>query len=116
MRVKLSVKYPDEREDICNQLINILELDENNSFILYEFDRNIERQNKILEMKKKIQIYFACSTISSFKPKFECNRPCLNIVRGILRQQNYNFIGNDYTIKIDGIPKKTIKYIIFRDK
>jgi hypothetical protein len=66
-------------------------------------------------VKEEIQKFFACSTISSFKPNFECKRPYLNIIRSILRKKNYTFIGNDYTIKINNIPKKTIKYIIFRN-
>lgn len=115
MRIKLSDKYQNEREEICNKIITILELKEDNTFLLYELDDNIEKQNKILELKEEIQKYFACSTISSFKPNFECKRPYLNIIRSILRKQNYKFIGNDYTIKINNIPKKTIKYIIFRN-
>ena len=116
MRIKLSEKYQNEREDICNKIITILELKEDNTFLLYELDDNIEKQKKILELKEEIQKYFACSTISSFKPNFECKRPYLNIIRSILRKQNYTFIGNDYTIKINNIPTKTIKYIIFRNK
>ena len=115
MRIKLSDKYQNEREEICNKIITILELKEDNTFLLYELDDDIEKQNKILELKEEIQKYFACSTISSFKPNFDCKRPYLNIIRSILRKQNYTFIGNDYTIKINNIPKKTIKYIIFRN-
>ena len=115
MRIKLSEKYQSEREDICNKLINILKLDDNNSFLLCNLDEDMEKQNQIMEMKEEIQKYFACSTISSFKPNFECKRPYLNSVRSILRQQKYNFIGNDYTIKINNVPKKTIRYIIFRE-
>ena len=115
MRIKLSEKFQNEREDICNKIITILKLKEDNTFLLYELDDNIEKQNKILELKEEIQKYFACSTISSFKPNFECKRPYLNIIRSILRKQNYTFIGNDYTIKINNIPKKTIKYVIFRN-
>ena len=114
MRIKLSEKFPIEREDICNKIINILELDENKSFLLCELDNDTEKQNKILEMKEDIQKYFSVSCISSFRPKFECKRPYLNIVRSILRKQGYTFIGNDYTIKINNNPKKTIKYLIFR--
>ena len=116
MRIKLSEKYQNEREEICNKIITILELTEDNTFLLCELDEDIEKQNKLLELKEEIQKYFACSTISSFKPNFECNRPYLNIIRSILRKQNYTFIGNDYTIKINNIPTKTIKYIIFRNK
>ncbi len=115
MRIKLSEKYQNEREDICNKLINILNLGEDKTFLLCDLDADTEKQNKILEMKEEIQKYFACSTISSFKPNFECKRPYLNIVRSILKKQNYTFIGNDYTIKINNVPKKTVKYMLFRN-
>jgi len=115
MRIKLSEKYLTEREEICNKIISILDLKADNTFLLCELDEDIEKQNKIIDLKEEIQKYFACSTISSFKPNFECKRPYLNIIRSILRKQNYNFVGNDYTIKINNIPKKTIKYIIFRN-
>ena len=115
MRIKLSEKYITQREEICNKIITILGLKEDNTFLLCELDEDIEKQNKIMDLKEEIQKYFACSTISSFKPNFECKRPYLNIIKSILRKQNYNFIGNDYTIKINNIPKKTIKYIIFRN-
>ncbi len=115
MRTKLSDKFQNEREQICEKLISIIELDDNNSFLLSELDDNVEKQNKILEMKSEIQQYFACSTISAFKPNFECKRPYLNIIRSILRKQGYTFIVNDYTIKVNGVPMKTIKYYIFRE-
>ena len=87
MRVKLCDKYKLEREEICKKLIFFLKLDDNQSFILCELDEDIEKQTAILNMKDEIQKYFACSEISSFKPNFECKRPYLNIVRGILRKQ-----------------------------
>jgi hypothetical protein len=113
MRTKLSDKYQTEREVICNKIIEILG---NKTFILCDLDEDIEKQNKILELKPEIQQYFACSTISSFKPNFECKRPYLNIIRGILRKQNYTFIGNDISIKQpDSSYKRSIKYVLFRD-
>ena len=115
MRIKLCIQYKQEREDMCRKIIEILQLDSNNSFLLSELDADIDKQTRILDMKEDIRKIFACSEISSFKPNFECKRPYLNIIRGILRKQNYNFIGIDYTIKINNVPKKTIKYIIFRD-
>ena len=113
MRTKLSDKYQAEREVICNKIIEILG---DKTFILCDLDEDIEKQNKILELKPEIQQYFACSTISSFKPNFECKRSYLNIIRGILRKQNYTFIGNDISIKQpDSSYKRSIKYVIFRD-
>jgi len=116
MRVKLSEKYQFEREDICKRIIDILELDTNQSFLLFDLDKNIEKQNKIIDMKEEIQKHFACSTISSFKPNFECKRPYLNIVRSILRQQKYTIDITDFCIKYEnGLSLKTMKYKIFRN-
>ena len=115
MRVKLCEKYKEEREDICKKLLAILNLDANNSFLLCELDANIEKQTDILAMKEEIQKCFACSEISSFKPNFECKRPYLNVVRGILRKQGYTFISTDIDIKINDVVKRTKKYIIFRN-
>ena len=36
MRIKLSEKYKDERETICNKILEILDLDENNSILLFD--------------------------------------------------------------------------------
>ena len=103
MRIKLSEKYLTEREEICNKIITILDLKEDNTFLLCELDEDIEKQNKIMDLKEEIQKYFACSTISSFKPNFNCKRPYLNIIRSILRKQNYNVNGNDIEIKLPAI-------------
>jgi hypothetical protein len=115
MRIKLSEKYIDEREEICNKLINMLNLDLEGCFLLSNIDEDIDKQNKIMELKNDIKKYFAVSTISSFKPNFNCKRPYLNIVRSILRQQGYTFDGKDCEFKIEeNIYKRTIKYKIFR--
>ena len=116
MRIKLSEKYQTEREDICARLISILQLDANNSFLLCDLDDNIEKQQKILEMKEEIQKYFACSTISSYKPGFECKRPYLNIVRSILRKQDYIFERCEIEkSNNDGSFFRSTKYKIFRN-
>ena len=116
MRIKLSEKYNNEREEICKKIISIVDLDENKSFLLCDLDNDIEKQQKILDLKEELQKYFACSTISSFKPNFECKRPYLNIVRSILRKQKYKIENSDYWVKYEnGLMKRTIKYKIFRD-
>ena len=116
MRVKLSEKYKIEREELCKKIIDILKLDANNSFLLCELDADLEKQTEILNMKDDIQKCFACSEISSFKPNFECKRPYLNIVRGILRKQGYTFENNNILFKLEyGNYKKTMKYKVFRN-
>ena len=115
MRIKLNEKYIDEREKICDTIISILNLDNDKCILLSDLDLDIDKQNKIIELKEEIKKYFAVSTISSFKPNFECKRPYLNIIRSILRQQGYTFEGKDYEFKIsENIYQRTIKYKIFR--
>lgn len=75
MRIKLSEKYQTEREEIYNKILTILDLKDDKSFLLCELDEDVEKQNKILDLKEEIKKYFACSTISSFTPNFECERP-----------------------------------------
>jgi hypothetical protein len=116
MRIKLSEKYKNEREQLCEQIIDIINLDETGCFLLSEIDENNDKQNKIIDLKDKIKQIFAVSTISSFKPNFVCKRPYLNIIRSILRQQGYIFEGKDCEFKIsENIYKRTIKYKIFRE-
>ena len=117
MRVTKQSKYQKEREDICLKLISILEIDTDGCFLLNELDSNIEKQNKILDMKDEIQKYFAVSSITAFKPNVssETKRPYLNIARAILRQEGYLFEGKDHWKKHDnGLLERTIKYTIFR--
>jgi hypothetical protein len=115
MRIKLCIQYKAEREDMCRKIIEILQLDSNNSFLLSELDADIDKQTRILDMKEDIRKIFACSEISSFKPNFECKRPYLNIIRGILRKQGYTFLSTDIDLKINDVVKRTIKYIVLRN-
>jgi len=116
MRVKLCDKYKNEREEICKKIIAILKLDHDNSFLLADLDADTEKQTAILTMKEEIQKCFACSEISSFKPNFECKRPYLNIVRGILRKQGYTFECDTTFNKLEkGSYKTSTKYKVFRN-
>lgn len=116
MRVKLCEKYKDEREEICKKLIDILKLDDNQSFLLYDLDSDIDKQTSILNMKEEIQKCFAVSSLAVYKPGRECKRPYLNIVRGILRQQGYTFDCDTTFNKIEkGHYKTSTIYKVFRD-
>ena len=45
MRTKLSEKYQLEREELCNKIIALLELNPENSFLLYDLDNDIKKIN-----------------------------------------------------------------------
>ena len=116
MRQKLKDKYQKEREEYCNKIITILQLDDNNSFLLCDLDEDIDKQNELLAMKDEIKKCFTVSDISTFKPHCECKKPYLNMVRSILRQQNYTVNYEPHIINYENnLFKKTIKYRIFRN-
>ena len=69
MRIKLSEKYKEQWDNICNKLITILNLDSNNTFLLCDLDNDLEKQKQIIDMKEDIQNVFACSTISAFRTR-----------------------------------------------
>jgi hypothetical protein len=114
-RVKLCEKYHNEREEMCKKLIEIV----GTEFYLSDLDEDAVKQASILSLKDEIQKIFAVSSISSFKPNLQdvVKRDYLNIVRGVLKQQGYNFEGKNSFKKVDeeGLLKKTMKYKIFRD-
>ncbi len=113
-RIKLSEQYHNEREELCKKLIDIV----GTEFLLSELDENLEKQTSILALKDDIQKCFAVSSISTFKPNLinTVKRDYLNIVRGILKQQGYRFVGNERVeICENGILKRTTKYYIFRN-
>ena len=55
MRLK-SELYKKEQDDIAQKIINILDLDIDNSITLYELDNNEERKNSLLQSPKFTQI------------------------------------------------------------
>jgi hypothetical protein len=116
MRIKKSDKYKMERQAICNKIISILELSDTNTFLLCDLDSNKIKQDQLLSLKYDIKTCFECSTISTFKPNFSCKRPYLNLIRSILRKENYTFEGKDILFKNDkGVYIKTMKYCILKN-
>lgn len=112
--VKCSIKYKEEREAICNKLIDIV----GTEFLLCDLDADVEKQQAILALKDDIQKYFAVSSISAFKPNLKDNvkKAAFNIVRRILRQQGYNVEYTEQSISGgNGFYKKVMKYKIFRN-
>jgi hypothetical protein len=115
MRLKLSDKYVLQREELCNKILTILAIDDRNYFLLCDLDADTDKQQQLLNLKDEIKTYFACSTISTFKPNFKCKRPYLNIIRSILRQQSYSVTSENHWNKIsDGTFQRTMKFVIHR--
>ena len=110
MKLK-SLLYKQEQEEIINKIINILELDNDNSIILYNLDNDHNKQNKILELIPEIKKYYSFSTIIGASEPDKAKRPYLSIIKQITKSK-YKINSYDYRIKQDDKEDiRTKKYI-----
>jgi hypothetical protein len=100
MKLK-SILYKKEQEKLVNKIINILELDNTNSIILYDLDNDKNKQNKILELIPEIRKYYSFSTIIGASEPNKAKRPYLSIIRQLTKSK-YKLNSYDYRIKQDG--------------
>jgi hypothetical protein len=112
MRLK-SELYKNEQLEIMNKIINILELDDNNSITLYELDNDIEKQEKILEILPEIKKYFKCKCVKSLIAPEKVKRIYLSLIRYITKLE-YNMIGVQFLIQKDKSKIRTVKYIFIK--
>ena len=101
MKLK-SILYKKEQDDLVDKIINILELDDENSIILYNLDNNKIKQDKILELIPEIRKYYSFSTIIGASEPTKAKRPYLSIIRQLLKSK-YKLNNYDYRIKQDKI-------------
>jgi hypothetical protein len=112
MRLK-SELYKNEQLEIMNKIINILELDKNNSITLYELDNDIIKQQKILNMLNDIKKYFKCQCVKSLIAPEKVKRIYLSLIRYITKLE-YNMISSQHLIHINNSTIRTVKYIFIK--
>ena len=108
-----NVLYKKEQENILEDIINILNLDADNSTTLYELDTNIIKQKKILDLIPVIRKYFTTKNIIGAKEPEQCKRPYLSIIKNIVKIK-YNVYHSDWRIDIDSKKIRTTKYIFIK--
>lgn len=109
MRLK-SELYSNEQKNILNKIINILDLDENNSIILYDLDNDENKKQKIMELLPDVKKYFTCSRVIGVNNPDKCKRPYFSIIK-FVSKNIYNIINTPHRIKIEDKSIKTVKYI-----
>ena len=110
MKLK-SILYKKEQEEIVNKIINILELDNENSIILYNLDNDKTKQDKILELIPEIRKYYSFTTIIGASEPTKAKRPYLSIIRQLTKNK-YKLNSYDFRIKQHGNEDiRTKKYI-----
>lgn len=107
--------YKKEQEDICDKVIDILELDDKNSFILRNLDNDKIKQQKILDLIPDIRKYFAFGHIKGVSEPKNTLRPYMSIIRQICKIK-YNVIPTNYMMRISKEKEvKTMKYFFYEN-
>jgi len=79
-----SLKFENQRKEILDKLLDIIKFKDDNSFTLMDLDANLELQNKIMELSPDIKKYYSASSCRGVHDN--CKRPCLGIIRFVLKQ------------------------------
>ena len=110
MRLKREL-YKKEQEEICNKIIEILDLPETNTITLYELDNDKEKQEKIIELIPDIRKYFSFNSIKAVGEPHKIKRPWLSFIKQITKLK-YTITAKDYRIKMGDKVERTILYSI----
>lgn len=108
MKLK-SELYKKEQDELCNKIINILQLD-NNLMILYELDNDENKKQNIMNLIPDLRKYFSFTKIIGINEPTKAKRPYLSIIRQITKKR-YKMNSYDYRIKKDNTEIRTKKYI-----
>jgi len=85
--VSKNIKYKNEQDAIVDRMIEILELDQDNSFTLYELDHNPEKQQAIMNLRDDIKKYFSLAGCNGVSRPANSKRPYLSIIKNIMKQR-----------------------------
>tara|TARA_Y100000310_G_C20399827_1_gene676863 strand:+ start:185 stop:535 length:351 start_codon:yes stop_codon:yes gene_type:complete len=114
MRLK-SELYKKEQDEILQKIINILDLDNENSITLHELDTNKEKQQLILDLIPTIRKYFSYACMKGVREPEKVKRPYLSIIKHITKSK-YNIYNTDYRVIINNEKIRTTKYIFLIKK
>lgn len=102
--------YKKEQNDILNQLVDILDINNNPTFILYELDNDTQKQQQIIDLIPNIRKYFSLSNVRGIKNPETLKRPWLSIIRQMLKSK-YKMISKDHQITKDSQKIRTKRYL-----
>ena len=108
MRLK-SELYKKEQDGIIDKIISILDLENKNTYTLYELDKNGEIQKQIMDLIPEIRKWFAFNNMKAVGEPYRIKRPWLSIIKNLLKSK-YNIENKEQQFKIN---EKWIKSPIY---
>ena len=94
MRLK-SELYKKEQDEVVEKIITILDLENKNTYTLYELDKNEEIQKQIMELIPEIRKWFSFNGIKAVGEPIKIKRPWLSIIKHLIKSK-YNMESLDY--------------------
>jgi hypothetical protein len=101
--------YKKEQDGIIDKIISILDLENKNTYTLYELDKNEELQKQIMELIPEIRKWFAFNNMKAVGEPERIKRPWLSIVKNLLKSK-YTIENKEQQFKIN---EKWIKSPIY---
>jgi hypothetical protein len=112
MRLK-SELYKKEQEEVIDKIITILDLENKNSYTLYELDNNEEIQKQIMELIPEIRKWYSFNGIKAVGEPNRIKRPWLSIIKQLTKSK-YNLLIKELRYTDKGIQIKTQHYTFLK--
>ena len=109
MRLK-SELYKKEQDDITDKIISILDLENKNTYTLYELDKNEDMQMQLMELIPEIRKWFAFNNMKAVGEPERIKRPWLSIIKSLTKSK-YTIENNEHQFKVNGKWIKSPIYI-----
>lgn len=102
-----SVLYKDEQEKLADKIIEILELDDDNSITLYELDNDTDKQEKIMKLAPEVRTFFTYTCIMGVKQ--DLKRSWLSVMKHVTKVK-YKLISSEVRFQVGDKKVKTVRY------
>lgn len=111
MPTKKSILFVKERKEVCDKMLKILQLNDDNAFILCKLEDDEDKQKQIMDLADDIRKFYVGSDVASLRVGSTLKRKYLNIIRYLLKQNGYNLKSINYRYPVEkGLYKNTRKY------
>lgn len=112
MRKKTEL-YQKQQEELIEKIINILELDDEDSIVLYDLDNDTEKINKLMDLIPDLRMYFAFGKIIGISEPDQVKRPYLSLIK-LITKSKYRLFKSDFRIKNESEIIRTKKYTFIK--
>ena len=105
--------YEQQQIELIGRLVNILQLDDEDSITLYDLENDPDKTGKIMKLLPEIRMFFVFSRIVGANEPDQVKRPWLSIIKSLTKTQ-YRLFKSDYRISKDDGVIRTKKYTFIK--